>query len=252
MAQVDVQSPSQDENFDVVSNSSDDSTTESTENNTPETSSSTSSESDVEQSTSDQSSTETDTEVGSSKPSVEKTNQGPIVDNQVKPAETNAPIADKGDAVRPPSASSAEPKVSKKKRKFPFRLLVEAVLVIAVIALGLWSWTLNSDKHNLNQQIVSLNADPQALVQKQTDATISAVGKLMQLPTGETPTIATVSNASQAKQESSFFANAQNGDKVLLYVKAGIAVLYRPSTNRIILVGPLKLTNTSTSASATK
>ncbi len=97
--------------------------------------------------------------------------------------------------------------------------------------------------------MASLNANPQAIIQKQTDAIINAVGQLMTLPTGETPTVATVSDANAAKQQSAFFDNAQNGDKVLMYVKAGEAILYRPSTNKIVLVAPLTLSSSTTGTS---
>jgi hypothetical protein len=59
------------------------------------------------------------------------------------------------------------------------------------------------------------------------------VSLLVDLPQGETPTIATVNDASKLKNQA-FFANAKDGDKVLIYSKAGKAVLYRPSSNRII------------------
>lgn len=67
----------------------------------------------------------------------------------------------------------------------------------------------------------------------QTEQLVDKVAQLVDLPQGETPTIATVNDASKLKNQQ-FFANAKDGDKVLIYSKAGKAVLYRPSTNRII------------------
>jgi hypothetical protein len=126
-------------------------------------------------------------------------------------------------------------------------LVIEAVLVLIIAALGLWAWQLYTDRTALRSQVSTLQANPQATIQKQTDGLISDVSKLLTLPVGETPTIANVSDVSQARQQSAFFNNAQNGDKVLMYVKAGEAILYRPATNKIILVAPL----TFNSASAT-
>jgi len=147
--------------------------------------------------------------------------------------------------------------VTKDRRKMPkfgmpsWRTVGEAVLVLAVIGLGLWSWNLYSDRKDLKNEVATLNANPQSVVQKQTKQLITKVGSLMQLPTGETPTVAEVSDATQAKQQSSFFNKAQNGDRVLMYVKTGEAILYRPSTNKIILVAPLVFTNTGGSTSTT-
>lgn len=119
------------------------------------------------------------------------------------------------------------------------RIIFEAVLVIAVIGLGLYAWSLSSDKSNLESQLASAHSNPQAIIQKQADDLITRVSKLLELPKGEEPTVASVDDAAAAKAQSAFFTNAQNGDKVLIYVKAGEAILYRPSTNKIILVAPL-------------
>lgn len=77
-----------------------------------------------------------------------------------------------------------------------------------------------------------------ALIKK----TIEAVGKLMVLPTDEDPTVATVLDQEKLKDQS-FFKNAQNGDVVLIYAKAGKAILYRQSARKIIEVGPIVFAN---------
>jgi hypothetical protein len=124
-------------------------------------------------------------------------------------------------------------------------------LVVAVVLLALFCWTLYSDKQDLKDQLAAVNDNPQIAVEKQTNDLLNKVGALITLPKGETPTIAAVSDAAKAKKQSAFFANAENGDKVLMYVKAGQAILYRPSTNKIILVAPLTFSNSSTSKSKT-
>lgn len=73
---------------------------------------------------------------------------------------------------------------------------------------------------------------------KAVDGVVAKVSKLMVLPKGEVPTIATVSDKSKLVEQS-FFQNAEDGDAVLIYQKAGSAILYRPSENRIINVGPV-------------
>lgn len=68
---------------------------------------------------------------------------------------------------------------------------------------------------------------------------VTKVGKLAALPEGETPTLATVSDRDKLTDQD-FFSKAENGDKVLVYLKAGKAYLYRPSLNRIIDIAPIK------------
>jgi hypothetical protein len=166
--------------------------------------------------------------------------------------------AEPDEPITPPAPLPTEPvtKASKKPimAKGVLRFVAEAVLLVVIVVLALMVANLKSDKSDLTKQLASANANPQALVTKQTDELIATVSKLMQLPTGETPTVAEVSDAASAKKQSAFFTNAQNGDKVLLYSKAAEAILYRPSTDKIILVAPLNLSSgtTSTAAGTTK
>lgn len=77
--------------------------------------------------------------------------------------------------------------------------------------------------------------------QQQDDALLTKAGKLILLPTNETPSIAKVTDKSKLSNEQ-FFKNAQNGDWIIIYLKAKQAVIYRESTNQIIGVGPVTST----------
>lgn len=85
--------------------------------------------------------------------------------------------------------------------------------------------------------------------QESAKAIVTAVGTLMVLPNDEDPTIATVTDKDKIKNQP-FFANALNGDKVLIYTKAKKAILYRPTINKIIEVGPIAIGSQDASASA--
>lgn len=78
---------------------------------------------------------------------------------------------------------------------------------------------------------------------------IAEVGKLIELPKGEQPTVATVSDINKLRGQS-FFANAKNGDKVLIYTKAQKAILYDPAEKKIVEVGPINLSQTTQSPTA--
>lgn len=80
--------------------------------------------------------------------------------------------------------------------------------------------------------------NPSAAAVEEAKTLVEKVGKLYALPQGETPTLATVSDKSKLADQS-FFAHAENGDKVLIYNQAKKAILYRPSTNQIIEVAPV-------------
>lgn len=71
-------------------------------------------------------------------------------------------------------------------------------------------------------------------------ALVGDVGLLMLLPSDEQPTIATVTNL-EAIKDQPFFKNAKLGDVVLMYPKAGRAILYSPEENMIIEVAPIVL-----------
>ena len=77
-----------------------------------------------------------------------------------------------------------------------------------------------------------------AQAQQELQSVTTEVGKLMILPQGEEPTIATVSDKSKLTGQD-FFKNAQNGDKILIYANAKLAIIYRPSINKIVNVAPL-------------
>ncbi len=74
--------------------------------------------------------------------------------------------------------------------------------------------------------------------------TVEKVSDIFMLP-DEIPSLATVTQK-ELLAEQPFFNNAQNGDKVLIYVKAGKAILYRPSEHKIIEVAPINAVDTET------
>lgn len=112
------------------------------------------------------------------------------------------------------------------------------VILFVILVLGLGGTTyFFYTKYNDSQKLL---ANPQKLVDEQGAQVVAQVAKLMDLPTGEQPTVATVLDASKLKDQA-FFANAMNDDKVIIYAQAKKAILFRPSTNRIIEVSPLSM-----------
>lgn len=116
--------------------------------------------------------------------------------------------------------------------------LVLVLLVIAAAGVAAYQYFSFQQKVKAD---VSLSTEPKALV--------AEVGKLMELPLNEEPTIATVSDVEKLKDQP-FFVSAQNGDKVLIYQKAKKAILYRPASKKIIDVGPVNIDPSQTASAS--
>jgi hypothetical protein len=130
-------------------------------------------------------------------------------------------------------------RLRKKIKKMSWRQRALWVLVVVLIfTVGLLAYKYDQ----ANKEATRLSANPQEAARKEVQELAEKVGKLMVVPTNETPTLATVSDASKLKNQA-FFTKAQNGDKVLIYTQAKRAILYRPSTNKIIEVAPVNLGN---------
>lgn len=126
--------------------------------------------------------------------------------------------------------------LSKEQRKANFLSNKVLILVLFLIALG--AIGASGYFYYKNQQLMK---DPTKLGQKELDETLKSVEKLILLPQGEQPTLATVTDKSKL-QGQTFFANAETGDKVLIYTGAKKAYLYRPSAKKLIEVAPLNIT----------
>ncbi len=76
--------------------------------------------------------------------------------------------------------------------------------------------------------------------QSEVSQLVAKISQFMELPQEETPVLATVSDKSKLNSQP-FFTKAENGDKILVYNNAGQAILYRPSTGKIINVSQATL-----------
>jgi len=92
-----------------------------------------------------------------------------------------------------------------------------------------------------------LTENPNEVAAEDARETLQAVGKLIVLPTDETPTIAKVTDL-EALKSMTFFKEATIGDKILIYEKAGKAILYNPKINKIIEIAPFDLNKDNTVA----
>jgi len=111
------------------------------------------------------------------------------------------------------------------------------VLTIAVLLVGcVYAW-LSWDTWFPDAGGITAQEDRED-IQETIDDVVAEVEKLIVLPEGEEPTIATVTDPEKLRDQV-FFANAKEGHKVLIYTKAQKAYLYDPVAKRLIEVAPL-------------
>lgn len=125
-------------------------------------------------------------------------------------------ITDLRPVVKRPSRSQRIKRLVKKNQQLLIIILALLVVVVAIY----WAVTqqhAGSGQNNLND-------------------VVSKVGKLILLPKDENPTLATVEDKTKLKDKF-LAANAENGDRVLIYAKNHLVIIYRPSINKIAAVG---------------
>ena len=96
----------------------------------------------------------------------------------------------------------------------------------------------------------SMTVDQNAEAKKVTDGLILSLSKLMELPVDEAPTVATISDKEKLAGQP-FFKSAENGDILFAYTTAMKAILYRPSSNRIINVAPISINQSAPNTAIT-
>lgn len=105
--------------------------------------------------------------------------------------------------------------------------LVLLLLFAAIAGFFFWKW-----------QSLRSNAD---VVAEATSArVVQKIGKFYDLPKDEKPTVAQIQDKNKLKDQS-FFNKAQNGDYLVMYTNAKLALLYREKDNKLINVGPITI-----------
>lgn len=120
--------------------------------------------------------------------------------------------------------------IKKGKGKRVFLLLLSYIIVALIV------WQIQSQFSNSPER-------QQELARQEVQAIVDKVGEIMILPTNEFPQMATVDNAAELSKTQAFFASVENGDKVLIYLQDQKAIIYRPSTDKIVNVGPVVADN---------
>lgn len=124
--------------------------------------------------------------------------------------------ADDGATPQPVARSISKPSKSRFVRK---SLVIFPLLLIALAAATMLFTGLQPNEQEIEKSL------------------IAEMSARVVTPKDEIPALSTVVNKDEINQ--AFLSNAEKGDKVFLYFKAGKAIVYRPSTKQIVNIGPL-------------
>jgi len=112
------------------------------------------------------------------------------------------------------------------------------LIVLAIVSLCITAFYFYNQQQTIKKY--PNQAKEETAPQAEVERIVGLVGKLMDLPKDETPTLATVLDKDKLKDQP-FFSSAQNGDVILIYTKAKKAIVYRQKDNKIIAVGPISI-----------
>jgi len=137
---------------------------------------------------------------------------------------------------------SNPPTPSKKKSPFFKKVLPVLLFVVAVggVIWGTWSYKMYLGAKDEVLELSSLEGQ-QELAQQEVAQVIEQIKRHMKLPDDEEPVMATVTNAADLAAEQPFYKDAKNGDKVIIYQNAQKAILYNPTEDVLVNVGPVYL-----------
>ncbi len=124
--------------------------------------------------------------------------------------------------------------------------LLPLVLILGLIGLGTGGYFFYQYSQT-QKTLANLRNDPtaaQKIAAEEVKKLVAEVGKLIDLPNGEDPTVATVSDIEKLKDQA-FFQKAKNGDKVLIYANSKKVILYDPNLKKVIDIAPINIGSSS-------
>lgn len=132
-------------------------------------------------------------------------------------------------------------------RNASWRIVLGVLLALSLAGNGflLWQYTEKQEElEQANKTIDLFKADPESAQQASVEQYVKQVALVYDLPEDETPSVATVRDQ-ELLAEQPFFERAENGDVVLIYPDAELAILYRPATGQLVNVSSLTIDDES-------
>jgi Flp pilus assembly protein CpaB len=130
-------------------------------------------------------------------------------------------------------------------KKKPYRIYLIAVILLIALGVGgyfgyKWWQTRQASPEVQAQQ-----------AEEEKAKVLASLSKLMVLPEGD-PVLFKVSNEDVMRSQQAFFKDTKNDDVLLVFQTSGKAIIYRPSSNMIVNVGPVNFDNTQPQGTAPK
>lgn len=88
------------------------------------------------------------------------------------------------------------------------------------------------------KQYQDIKKSPDVAAKVTSERVIEKVSQIYFLPSGETPTVAQIEDKTKLAEQD-FFKSAENGDYLLVYTNAKMALIYRENDNKLVNVGPV-------------
>lgn len=117
--------------------------------------------------------------------------------------------------------------INNMKKRSPLTLVLTVIIVILVVVVGILFW-----KYQQAKDADQAKATSTRIIQK--------VSNLYLVPEDEEPTVAQIQDKAKLGNQE-FFKPSQNGDYLLIYQKAKVAIVYREEANKLVTVGPVSM-----------
>ncbi len=137
-----------------------------------------------------------------------------------------------------------------KRRKSGKSVFVKLLLVLIVLVLVAGLGFLYKKYRDTQAEVQKLSTvqGQQELSKTQTQQLLGEMKKIILLPQGEDPVVATITDINQLKDKE-FYKDAQNGDRVVVFASSKKAYIYRPSSKIVVNVGAFQIEPTENQTS---
>lgn len=163
----------------------------------------------------------------------------PILKPSTPPPTASPATSTSVPSVTPPAPSHAKSEsntknTKKSKTRSKIIVVLNILLILSLMTGIVFLYIKYAESHAMVSKLSTAEGQ-QEFNKKELYAILADMRRLVELPSGEEPSIATMVNVDKVKNIE-FYNNAQNGDRVVEYSDSKIRYIYRPSNKTIINV----------------